>query len=47
MKPIPLAAYSPNLIPPVTGFGGQSAPVANTYDSSGIFMSPQSGRFRK
>jgi hypothetical protein len=39
MKPIPLAAYSQNLIPPVTGIGGQSIPVANSYDSSGIFMS--------
>jgi hypothetical protein len=37
MKPIPLAAYLPGFTPPVTGLGGSSAPVANSYDSSGIF----------
>jgi hypothetical protein len=38
MKPIPLAAYSPDFIPPVTGVNGSLAPVANAYDSSGNFQ---------
>jgi hypothetical protein len=38
MKPIPLAAYCPELIPPVTGVNGSLAPVANSYDSSGTFQ---------
>jgi hypothetical protein len=38
MKPIPLAAYCPELIPPVTGVAGSPAPVANMYDSSGNFQ---------
>jgi hypothetical protein len=37
LKPIPLAAYSPDFIPPVTGVNGHLAPVANTFDSSGTF----------
>jgi hypothetical protein len=37
LKPIPLAAYSKDLIPPVTGVGGNLAPVANTFDPSGNF----------
>jgi hypothetical protein len=38
MKPIPLAAYLPDFVPPVTGFNGSPAPVANMYDSNGIFQ---------
>jgi hypothetical protein len=38
MRPPPLAAYSPDFIPPVTGVGGLSNPVANLYDSSGTFV---------
>jgi hypothetical protein len=37
LKPIPLAAYSRDFQPPVTGVGGRPEPVANMYDSSGIF----------
>jgi hypothetical protein len=37
LKPIPLAAYSKDLIPPVTGVGGNLAPVANSFDTSGNF----------
>jgi hypothetical protein len=37
LKPIPLAAYSRDFQPPVTGVGGRPNPVANLYDSSGIF----------
>jgi hypothetical protein len=37
IKPIPLAAYCPDFIPPVTGVNGHLAPVANTFDSSGTF----------
>jgi hypothetical protein len=37
LKPIPLAAYSKDFQPPVTGVGGSPNPVANLYDSSGIF----------
>jgi hypothetical protein len=37
LKPIPLAAYSKDFQPPVTGVGGRPNPVANLYDSSGIF----------
>jgi hypothetical protein len=37
LKPIPLSAYSKDLIPPVTGIGGNLQPVANSYDSSGNF----------
>jgi hypothetical protein len=39
MKPIPLAAYLEDHIPPVTGVAGSAAPVANTFDSSGTFQS--------
>jgi hypothetical protein len=38
MKPIPLAAYGPNFIPPVTGINGSLAPVANNYDESNNFQ---------
>jgi hypothetical protein len=38
MKPIPLAAYLPDFVPPVTGINGASAPVANLYDASGTFQ---------
>jgi hypothetical protein len=37
MKPIPLAAFCADFIPPVTGVNGNLAPVANAYDSSGNF----------
>jgi hypothetical protein len=37
IKPIPLAAYCPEFIPPVTGVNGLLAPVANSYDTSGNF----------
>jgi hypothetical protein len=37
LKPIPLAAYSKDFQPPVTGVGGRPNPVANLYDASGIF----------
>jgi hypothetical protein len=37
MKPIPLAAFTADLIPPVTGVSGSLALVANLYDSSGTF----------
>jgi hypothetical protein len=36
LKPIPLAAYSKDFVPPVTGVGGLY-PVANQFDHSGIF----------
>jgi hypothetical protein len=38
MKPIPLAAYLPDFVPPVTGLNGHPAPVANLYDTSGTFQ---------
>jgi hypothetical protein len=38
MRPPPLAAYSAEFVPPVTGVNGSSAPVANIYDSSGTFQ---------
>jgi hypothetical protein len=38
MKPIPLAAYLPDFVPPVTGINGATAPVANLYDASGTFQ---------
>jgi hypothetical protein len=38
MKPIPLAAYCPDFVPPVTGVNGSLAPVANMYDGSGNFQ---------
>jgi hypothetical protein len=38
MRPIPLAAYLPDFVPPVTGVNGLSAPVANLYDQSGNFQ---------
>jgi hypothetical protein len=38
MKPIPLAAYKHDLCPPVTGIHGSPVPVANSFDSSGIFQ---------
>jgi hypothetical protein len=48
MKPIPLAAYLPDFNPPVTGVGGSSQPVANSYDMSGIFPSrPRAGSSNK
>jgi hypothetical protein len=48
LKPIPLAAYCADLIPPVTGIGGNLAPVANTYDTSGNFSSrPREGSISK
>jgi hypothetical protein len=48
IKPIPLAAYCKDLIPPVTGIGGSLAPVANTYDTSGNFSPrPREGSFSK
>jgi hypothetical protein len=37
MKPIPLSAFAPTFTPPVTGYRGSLAPVANMYDSSGHF----------
>jgi hypothetical protein len=37
MKPIPLAAYCADFIPPVTGINGNLAPVANCYDGTGNF----------
>ena len=37
MKPIPLSAFSPSFTPPVTGYRGSLAPVANSYDTSGHF----------
>ena len=37
LKPIPLSAFTPTFIPPVTGVGGSSAPIANSFDSSGLF----------
>jgi hypothetical protein len=37
LKPIPLAAYSKDFQPPVTGVGGRPDPVANMYDASGLF----------
>jgi hypothetical protein len=39
MKPIPLAAFCPDFIPPVTGVNGSLAPVSNSYDASGNFDS--------
>jgi hypothetical protein len=48
LKPIPLAAYSKDLIPPVTGVGGMLAPVANSYDTSGNFAErPRMGSLSK
>jgi hypothetical protein len=48
IKPIPLAAYCKDLIPPVTGIGGSLAPVANSYDTSGNFSGrPREGSFSK
>jgi hypothetical protein len=48
IKPIPLAAYCKDLIPPVTGIGGSLAPVANSYDTSGnISGRPREGSFSK
>jgi hypothetical protein len=48
MKPIPLAAYCKDFVPPVTGIGGRMAPVANTYDSSGNFAGrPRQGSLSK
>jgi len=48
LKPIPLSAYRPSFVPPVTGVNGLLAPVANSYDTSGHFR-PRSGskRFRE
>jgi hypothetical protein len=37
LKPIPLSAYSKDMIPPVTGIGGNLQPVANSYDPTGNF----------
>jgi hypothetical protein len=48
MKPIPLAAFTKDLIPPVTGLGGTLAPVANSYDTSGNFAArPRNGSLSK
>jgi hypothetical protein len=48
IKPIPLAAYSKDFIPPVTGVGGRPSPVANLYDGSGIFPDrPRAGSLSK
>jgi hypothetical protein len=45
MKPTPLSSV---FIPPVTGVGGDSLPVSNSYDSSGNFPSrPRGGSFTK
>jgi hypothetical protein len=38
MRPIPLAAYCPDFVPPVTGVGGSAAPVANSFDQTGTFQ---------
>jgi hypothetical protein len=37
LRPIPLAAYAADFIPPVTGFNGHLAPVANSFDPTGNF----------
>ena len=42
LKPIPLSAFAPSFVPPVTGIGGLLAPVANSFDGSGLFQ--QRGR---
>jgi hypothetical protein len=48
IKPIPLAAYNPDLIPPVTGINGNFAPVANSFDASGNFATrPRLGSVSK
>jgi hypothetical protein len=48
IKPIPLAAYNANFVPPVTGIGGNLAPVANTYDTAGNFANrPRIGSLSK
>jgi hypothetical protein len=48
IKPIPLAAYNANFVPPVTGVGGNLAPVANTYDAAGNFANrPRNGSLSK
>jgi hypothetical protein len=48
MKPIPLAAYSKDLIPPVTGVGGNLAPVANSFDTTAVFAArPRYGSLSK
>jgi hypothetical protein len=46
IRPIPLAAYCPEFIPPVTGYNGNPAPVANTFDPSGNFR-PRMGSVSK
>jgi hypothetical protein len=46
--PIPLAAYSPDFIPPVTGVGGKPNPVANSFDPTGNFDNrPRAGSTSK
>ena len=42
LKPIPLSAFASSFVPPVTGIGGLLAPVANSFDRSGLFQ--QQGR---
>jgi len=42
LKPIPLAAFAPSFVPPVTGYNGSLAPVANAFDPNGFFA--QRGR---
>ena len=37
LKPIPLSAFAPSFVPPVTGVFGSLAPVANSFDPSGLF----------
>jgi hypothetical protein len=38
MRPPPLAAFSAEFVPPVTGVNGSPAPVANLYDTNGVFQ---------
>jgi hypothetical protein len=48
IKPIPLAAFTKELVPPVTGIGGNLSPVANSFDPTGNFVSrPRAGSANK
>jgi hypothetical protein len=48
VKPIPLSAFGPSFIPPVTGHGGSMAPVANTFDTTGHFQNRgRTGSFKR
>ena len=38
LRLIPLSAFAPSFVPPVTGFNGSLAPVANSFDPSGLFF---------